>query len=245
MTTTTTAAPGPNPAADPIIEALRELQTESDRWNLAERLFDRIPTGLNGFDVIVDAATAAGVAGKLKPNTLRLYRDTAARWPKADRIPNVSFSAHREAMVADGGTTGAVKVLTGLVKSEGGPDRVTVASVRRQIAVQKGKVPASAKAKNPTSIDVVKDLIDGAPKLIASIDSGVDVLDLDAIHKGLTKAITHVEKLRSRAAAKAAKAKAAKAPVATNKPKATANGSTTTPAKKAPAAKAAGDLRNL
>jgi hypothetical protein len=85
-----------------VIDAMRSIQTEGERWHLAEELATVIPKGDGEgtvtFATIIDQATSEGVAGKLSVTTLRLYRDTAKRWPKSKRVPNVSFSAHRTAM---------------------------------------------------------------------------------------------------------------------------------------------------
>ena len=231
---TTTTTPASTAKVDTVIEAMRSIQTEQDRWHLAEALLARIPSGTSGFEAIIDAAVAAGVSNGLKPTTLRLYRDTAVRWPSDQRVPNVSFSAHREAMVAKGGTAGAVKMLTDLSKTHG-PEKVTVASVRRAIAVQQGKpVPSAKAAAKAKAVDIVADLVAGAPVMIAAITT---TTDLDAVHAGLTKAISHTERLRAKAAAKAKAAKATKAPAAKK-------AASTTP-KKASARKSTGDLRGL
>jgi hypothetical protein len=68
-TSSTTVAP----TTAQVIDAMRSIQTESDRWKLAEALYAVIPQGVRGFNELIDAATAAGVAGGLKVNTLRLY----------------------------------------------------------------------------------------------------------------------------------------------------------------------------
>lgn len=229
MPTTTTTT-----SQSAVLDAMANLQTESDRWHLAEALWQQIPTGVQGFGEIVDAATAAGVAGQLSANTLRLYRDTAVRWPSAKRVAKVSFSAHREAMVIQP-LDDAVKMLEGLAKNLG-PDKVTVASVRKAIAVQQGKpVPGTAngsKAKTQTSAEVLADLSKGGTELISTIGSALSSDELDKIHAGLTKVIAHVERLR----AKAARAAKPKATAAVPTVKATpANGK----------GKVQGDLRNL
>lgn len=218
-----------------VIDAMRSLQTEGDRWHLAEVLLAQVPTGYNGLPQIIDQATAAGVAGSLSVNTLRLYRDTAARWPADQRVANVSFSAHREAMVLP--TIAAAAKMLGDLAANLGPSKVTVASVRKAIAVQQGRpVPGSKPGSStPTSqraVDVLADLIAGGPQLIAAIPATTEASVLDQLHAGLTKAISHVERLRAKAARKAAK-------------------STTTPstpaAVKAPRtnSKRTGDLRGL
>src|SRR5215472_10648050 len=102
-----------SPAAGPdeVIEAMRSIHSESDRWHLAEALFKKIPSGLQGFQEIIDKASAEGVAGNLSVNTLRLYRDTASRWPANKRVADVSFSGHREVMALPGTVDGQAKLL--------------------------------------------------------------------------------------------------------------------------------------
>jgi hypothetical protein len=235
MSTTPTTTPSD------VIEAMRSIQTESDRWRLAEALAARIPSGDKGLDEIVDAAAAAGVLGKLSKTTLRLYRDAANRWPADKRVANVSFSAHREAMVLDN-INEAARMLGSLVKSSGGADKVTVASVRRAVAVKRGTVPAekatangSAATTKAPALDVLTDLQAGAPQLIAAIPNATAPTELDRLHAGLSKALAHVERLQAKAA-QAARKKAA-APKRTA-PKAAARKAAATPRRKA-----VGDLR--
>lgn len=233
MTTTTSTIPTPD-QLDKVIDAMRSIQTEGDRWNLAEQLAYLIPSGSSGFGEVIEAATHEGVLGKLKENTLRLYRDTAIRWPSDDRVPNVSFSAHREAMVI-GNTKEAARMLADLAKN-GGAAQVTVANVRAAARVKMGKPPVAPKTTTTTkAVDVLADLKGGAPELIAALTTSTSTTDLDKVQAGLNKAIAHVERLRAKAARKAA-ADAKKAPASKKAPA----------TKAAPAAKkAAGDIRGL
>jgi hypothetical protein len=236
MSTTTTPTP------TDVIEAMRSIHTESDRWRLAEALAARIPSGDKGLDEIVDAAAAAGVLGNLSKTTLRLYRDAANRWPAEKRVPNVSFSAHREAMVLDN-ISEAAKLLASLAKNS---DKVTVASVRRAVAVKRGTVPAEAAKANGSgkspALDVLADLQAGAPQIIAAIGAATTPAELDKLNAGLNKALAHVDRLRAKAAKAATKRAAGRpAPKAATPRKAPA---TKAPAKAAtPRRKAVGDLR--
>jgi hypothetical protein len=242
MTTTETtvatpAANGNGFKMDAVIDAMRELHDEHDRWYLSEVLFEQIPAGLAGFSQILDKAKTEGVAGSLSVNTLRLYRDTASRWPADKRVKGITFSAHREAMNL-GDVTAANKMLRDLAR-QGGTGNVTVKRVREAVAVAQNKpvrqpsTTANAKTK---ALDVLNDLEAGAPLLIAAIGPATDDAALDKLHQGLTKAIAHVERLRAKAARKAAAAK--KPAPATAK---------ATAAKKAASStkKGAGDLRGL
>ena len=216
MTTATVtpiaSAPAHKLVLDDVIEAMRSIQTESDRWHLAEALAKQVPGGSEGFSEILDQATAEGVAGKLSLNTLRLYRDAALRWPADKRVANVSFSAHREAMVLES-IDAAAKMLADLAKNAGAGN-VTVAAVRKAIAVQQGKVTAApAATTSQKAVDVLADIKQGAPQLIAAISPATVTSELDQLHAGLTKAIAHVERLRAKAARKTAAAKPSSTPV--------------------------------
>ena len=229
-------------AVHDVIDAMRSIQSESDRWHLADALARQIPNGTKegsvSFATIIDEATKEGVVGKLNATTLRLYRDSANRWPSDKRLPGVSFSAHRAAESLQGGVDQQAKMLEDLVKKEGGAAKVTVAVVRRRIrAAQGGTVPTPAASTSKRAIEVLGDLMKGAPELIGAIGVNTASDELDKLHAGLTKAIAHVERLRAKAAQRATKAKAANGPAPTP----------ITSAKKAatPQRGGAGDLRGL
>jgi hypothetical protein len=225
-------------ATTDVIDAMRSLQSESDRWHLAESLAVLIPSGLKGFADLKDQATAAGVGAKLSTTTLRLYRDTANRWPADKRVPNVSFSAHREAMVLP--IDQAVAVLEKLAANLG-PAGVSVTEVRRAVAAAQGKALPASRTRTATAgaspaFDVLADLESGAAKLIAAIDPAMDPARLDNIQAGLNKALVHVETLRTKKARKVAAPKVPAAPAPAPAPAPTAS--------PVPVA-ATGDLRDL
>lgn len=240
MSTTATATPAPIPGGADVIDAMRSIQSEGDRWRLSDILLAEIPTGSAGFAEIIDAATAAGVAGNLSADTLRLYRDTANRWPEDKRVAGVSFSAHREVMVLDS-IAQRTKMLNDLSKNLGA-GKVTVAAVRKAIAVQSGKAPAAPASPNgpkaPGKVDALADALAGCPALIAATTAETD---LDKLHAGLSKALAHVDRLRAKANQKAAaKARTAAKTVSKNG----AEPAPATPRKRAPR-KVQGDLRGL
>lgn len=228
--TTTTTPNGSKMYAD-VIDAMRSIITETDQWHLAEELVKLIPSGTKGFDQILDQANKAGVTGKVKSvHSLRQYRDTAKRWPANTRVPNVSFTAHREAMaVAD-----SAEMLKDLSKNLG-PSGVTAAEVRRQVRIKQGKKPAAKKGSTGMRGDAVRDLVDGGPKLRAAITAAMDLDQLDKVHTGLNKVLEHVDRLRAKKA-RNAKASAAKKATPT---KATATKKVATPKQ------TRGDLRGL
>jgi hypothetical protein len=231
-----TTTPNPHTATDDVIDAMRSLQTEGDRWNLAEKLLVLVPRGNNGFGDVLDLAAKAGVKGKFKPDTLRLYRDTAHRWPADQRVDNVSFSAHREAMVLND-VNSQVRTLNDLVKTHGA-SAVTVKRVREAVRIKQGKPAPKSKDDKSVAFDALADLQKGAPNIIAAITSSTTSDELDKLHAGLTKALGHVERLRTKAARKAqAAAKKAATPA-----KASGAVKKATPGAKA---RAAGDTRGL
>lgn len=191
-----------------VIEAMRSVQTETDRWQLASRLLKMVPTGTGGFDRVIDAATAEHVDGGFSATTLRLYRDTAARWSVDQRVPNVSFSAHREVMVLPSIAEGR-KLLESLATANGA-SKVTIQQIRKAVAVKQRKVPAAAapaaSTVSPTVSSALKDLKAGGPELIAAIGPDTSAEDLDTLQAGLSKVTAHVEALRAKAARKAAQA---------------------------------------
>ena len=201
------SATTPQKATSEVIDAMRSIQTESDLWNLADLLRLAIPEGQTGFVEIITRASDAGVDAGLSGSTLRAYRDTAKKWPKSRRIANVSFSAHREAerlIGKDGGpVTPAADLLTAMVKQHGA-GKVTVAMVRKSVRAAQGKTkkPKASTAAAPSAkvSNVLVDLKAGAPELIAALTAATP--DLDQIHKGLNKALTHVDRLRAKRAQK-------------------------------------------
>lgn len=241
----------PTKGLNEVIDAMRSIQTESERWTLAEALRALVPTGVAGFSEVVDKATAEGVAGNLSANTLRLYRDTATRWPADKRVADVSFSAHREAMVLPS-ITEAQRTLTALAKQLGA-GKVTVASVRKAVAVKQGKpvpgTPAGGKgnggggkagSSGPTESQALADLKSGGKLLIEMIGQDTSEGDLDKLQAGLTKVIAHVERLRAKAARKQAAASKAAAKKGVANARAAVKKSSTPRTRKAQ-----GDLRGL
>lgn len=235
MSNTATAQAIPDPvtvvpatAMKPVLEAMKSVNTASDLWTLSDALASVIPNGRSGFDAIADKAAEQGVLGNLSGNTLRIYRDTAKLWPKSKRISTISYWAHKEAMRNNkGGVDKAVSLLNKLAttpdaKGRKGPDRVTLARVKQAASVGSKQGPAAAnKAKpNVRSIDLMADLINGAPSLIAAITSTTPTEDLDKLQKGLDKASAHVTNLRAKATQKAKSASKKEAPTSTVKAKA-------------------------
>lgn len=194
-----------------VIDAIRSFHTQNDRWQLADALEAQIPSGTSGvggvtFGDIIDAANKEGVLGKLSIKTLNLYRDTAVRWPINKRVANVSFSAHREAQALTGTVDDRADLLRDAVKNEGSPDKVTVASVRAAIRGTKGKPATTQPSGTIKGKASLGDLLKGGPDMIKAIGPNTPADELDKLHAGLTKVIAHVEKLRAKAAQRAAAA---------------------------------------
>jgi hypothetical protein len=244
ITMSTVTSTRPAPVAD-VLDAMRDIQTEGDRWHLADALVTLIPSGETGFSELIDQATAAGVVGKLKVATLRLYRDTAKNWPAADRIANISFSAHREAVQLGSSKEGA-KMLNSLAKSVG-PANVTVAQVRKAVQIAQGKTPTArtlqraAGTSGTSSLDPIADLVNNSgKKIVALIPADMESSTLDDLIAGLNHVLAFAEDRRMKANRKAASKATAKAAPAAKTAAAAA-----TPAPKKQTAAKAGDLRGL
>jgi len=84
------------------VDAIRNMSTENDKWVLGDALLIEVPMGASRtlFDGVRDAAVKEGLK-PLKTATLRMIRDTAHHWPPDQRIPGISFTAHRSANSAD------------------------------------------------------------------------------------------------------------------------------------------------
>ena len=235
MASTATAAPptvtpsAPTPSATalkPVLEAMRDVNTAQDLWILSEALVRLIPKGRSGFDTVASKAAEAGVLGGLSGNTLRVYRDTANLWPKSKRIDGVSYWAHKEAMRNQTDVDKAAALLTKLAttpdaKGRKGPDRVTLSRVKQAASLGSKKGPGAVQKAKPNvrSIDLLADLLNGAPSLIAAVTTSTTSEDLDKLQSGLDKASAHVTRLRSKAAQKAkSKANKASAPAEKSAP---------------------------
>lgn len=238
----------------PILDAIRNMQNETSAWVLADALAAEIPSGMTGLAQILDEAKGLGIAGKkLTVNTLRLYRDSANRWPAADRVENVSFSAHRAAMVLE--KAEAKKLLETLAATLGAAN-VTVAQVRDAVAAKRGtptKMPTAAAVSANQSMNPNQGQQGPAWQTMAIADlthnTGADLVgaitdttDLDALHRGLTAVLTAVESAKAKAARKA---KATKAPTTTETTESDDPGAKTTRPRTRKAPNATGDIRGL
>lgn len=206
-----------------VIDAMRNFQSQGDIWKLADALAKKVPSGDQGLEEIMDTARGENVLGKLTLSTIRQYRDASHRWPKANRIDGLSFTAHREVMNAKDAKDQKlsddekIRLLEGLIKKAGGPDKVRTIDVRDAVR---------SKAKKPTSVqraatkavaagvtnqsaqpfDVLADIKRGAVQLIAAIGKDTSESDLNKILKGLQKASEHTADLKAKAAGKRAAA---------------------------------------
>jgi hypothetical protein len=231
-----------------VIDALRSVETEQERWQLADALAKQIPTGIRGFTEIVDAAKNAGVRGNLKPNTLRQYRDTSVRWPTKERVGGVSFTAHKAAQDA-GSLADSKRVLEGILRKNAKTGAgVTVAEVKAAIAAKKGKpvvkgpgqgkktgkaATAAAPVAQAKAADIISDLVTNDGKLlIAAIPKDTPLAHLDKVITGLKKVLGHAERLQLQAQNKAAAGKSG-------------NKQNVTPIKRAPVAKKSGTAGNI
>ena len=247
---------------DSVCDAIRDVHDEQSLWHLSDELVKVAPQGVEAVTKVVDQAKARNIPVK-SVNTLRLYRDVAHRFPASERVPMVSFSAHREA-IAIGDVIEAKRILTELVQKHGA-EGVTVTTVKSAIGAATGKVAkpkAAGKGGKAQSgyTDIAVDLSKGGKQFIAALDqmTAVSGVTLDGLHTGISAVLTAIEAKRSKAARVKAAAKApAGTPVnpaksaAARKAIAAAKANVGKPTGKAPVKAAArkggkaGDLRDL
>jgi hypothetical protein len=199
---------------DSVCDAIKDVHDEASLWHLSDEIIKIAPAGVEAVDRVVEQAKARGIPVK-SSNTLRLYRDVAIRFPATERVPLVSFSAHREALVL-GNSADARKLLLELVKQHTA-EGVTVTTVKTAVGAKTGNVKAptaAGKGKAATAAalshsDIALDLCQGGKKFISSLDAmlAVNGVSLDAMHTGLTAVLTELEVRRSKAARKASAAK--------------------------------------
>ena len=118
--------------------AIRGKREGADNWTLADALLAAVPQHAPRtlFAEVRRAAEREGVR-PYGADTLRIYRDAAARWAPADRIPGVSFTAHREALLA----SDPVATLRDLADTLGA-ENVAVSDVRAAISALAPSAPA-------------------------------------------------------------------------------------------------------
>jgi hypothetical protein len=195
-------------AFDTVCDAIRDVHDEASLWRLSDELVRVAPSGVEAVERVVAEAVARGIPTK-SANTLRLYRDVAIRFPAADRVPLVSFSAHREA-ISIGDVKQARQILLDLAKQHGAAG-VTVTTVKKAIGAATGVVSApsssgSASAKSTSWATVAVDLsTNGGAGFLAELDGmlGVSGVTLDGLHAGLKAVLADVESRRAKAARKA------------------------------------------
>jgi hypothetical protein len=242
-------------AYDSVCQALAEVTDEASLWHLADELVKVAPRN-EQVQAVVDEAHRRGIPTK-SANTLRLYRDVAKRFAKSDRVPLVSFSAHREALVI-GDPVAARKILLELVAKVGAAG-VSVTTVKSAVQAATGNVPApkkaAATAANPTALPagiapswaaVMVDICTGGKDFIAAITPALAVrgVTLDGLAAGLTAVQSEIDSRRVKAARKAKAAAAASKPTPTPSAKRPAPKPSTSKPKVAAGSKA-GDLRDL
>jgi hypothetical protein len=135
--------------------AIRGKREGADSWELSDALLAAVPQGESreGFAAVIRAAESEGVRA-YGADTLRIYRDTAARWPKATRIPGVSFTAHRAALLAPD----PAAILADLANARGA-ENVSVGDVRAEIAALRPTPTAAPTAPAPGIADADADAL--------------------------------------------------------------------------------------
>lgn len=232
---TTTKTPDPYSGT---VAAIRGYRSGSDQWAVADALLEEVSQGRNRslFAAVRIATERAGVQ-PLSVSAMRQYRDCAARIPEADRIPGVTFSAHRNALAAPD----PLKVLGDLVAVHG-PKGVTVAKVREAVNVANGtmnapKVPRTVNLSGVGTTALLSSVIDRETSDPSGVAADAAKISAEGL-KVLQRIVT---------AAKAArKAKATKAATWGTKAKTEAKAPAKAKAAKAKAkARKGGDLRGL
>ena len=246
MSTTIAPAPRKDATFDSVCDAIRDVHDEASLWRLSDELVVIAPQGVRAVEQVVAQAKARDIPTK-SVNTLRLYRDVAIRFPAAERVTGVSFSAHREAIVL-GSTAEAVTVLDDLVKKHGAAG-VTVTTVKAAVQAATGKVPTPKQSVKPQSswADVARDLsTNGGKGFVSELDAmlAVNGVTLDGLHSGVSHVLAAIESKRAKAARKAAAASKGKAAPVKATPRVKAAPSGKAAPVKASAGKA-GDLRDL
>lgn len=245
MTNVKTAAPSTStdPASPfaPCIDAMRDISSEQAKWDLGDAIVAAIPDGSadSMWAELAQQADDAGVRGRMSGHTLRTYRDTASRWDKVDRIPGVSYSAHRE--VAHIKEPQRTQILRDAIAdpqgANGQPARVTVRAVRARVAgATSGKKagPVTTATRTPAVI-ITADLATNNGGILAqeiASQAKADTVDLDALKAGIESVLTAVEKHIATRNTKAAKKSAPAAPAPAPAP-------STSTGRKAPAPKIA------
>jgi hypothetical protein len=190
-----------------VLEAMQSLNTESDRWTLSDALLVLVPSGVMGFHEVNDAAVQEGVT-PMSVNTQRLYRDTAKMWPASERVENMSFSAHREA-VRNLGVTDARRLLLDL-QAAAGTKKVTASAVRKAAAAAAGLPNPVANNKPSAATVVLGDLAAGGKEMVAAVRK-MPAADLDAVALGLNAVLVALDKRRAAASKRGAATRTAKA----------------------------------
>lgn len=133
-----------------VVKAMGTVRSQEDRWVLADTLLEAVPTDSSKqstmFKRIRRLAAEQGVSAYTE-SSLRQYRDTAAHWPKAKRIPGVSFTAHRKAL----GAEDPEALLKGLAAAQGA-GAVTVGMVAEARRIEEGGVVAGSAATTPQNL---------------------------------------------------------------------------------------------
>lgn len=255
------ATPPPASAsADPYgasVSAAGKIKTQEDRWDLADALLAEVGQGdaRAAFDEIERATREANEGEGFTANTLRQYRDVAAHWPPADRVPGVTFSAHKAALPY--GDLAERKGLLGSLKAAHG--KATVKAIGEAVAI-KAQGPgamvapsasASATAPAPTTPEAAvaalgRFLAPMSEAEIARLVAGFDPTTGGAFPE-IARLVAVAEKAKAAKAAKAATFGGPKAKAAPGKaaPKAAPVAAPKVPAPKVAEGQGLGDLRGL
>lgn len=123
---------------------------ESASWELAYALKAEVAPGMvkareQDFGPVLAAIKAAGFERSYQ--TVRQYRLVGVFWPEADRVPGVSFSAHKEAMAGAKDSKSAARLIREVIASNGGGAKGKAATTQSAVKAKVAAVNATRKAK--------------------------------------------------------------------------------------------------
>lgn len=151
-----------NTTNQPFAGTIAALQAaEVSNWQVSDSLlFEWNPpkdrTNLVADDYLpLEAAQRDAGLVPMSYHTARSYRQVAAFWPVADRVPGINYTAHRSAMRAGSGLTpakalaAAKNCLTVVLNDVGGDGtQVTQAKVLAEVSRLTGRAIGTGKAKS-------------------------------------------------------------------------------------------------
>lgn len=220
----TEAKATPAPDFTKTIAALN--RKDVGEWELGDALVAEVepsPVGVHtGHDWDALSTRLEAEAIDVSADSLRQYRDAAARWAKTDRVKGVSFTAHRAALSASKNvptTDGsfAPKVLIERLQKANG--RVRVKDVKEAVKPTKTTAQQSAKSYAATA-KKLQEALDEVNARMAKWLVKTDVAAVDTLMENLALIAEEFRKAKASAKPVAAKKTPAKTTTKKTDPKA-------------------------